>query len=97
MGVEWKKATFTITIWYFKPNGKFYTEATFEWTGRACGDGPTPTCYMQDVVAHIRGLNGRGQGSLYGLSSNSGGWDGPIIVNCDQGYPCLILPSAVAS
>jgi hypothetical protein len=84
---------FTIRLTYFKPSGKYYTDAEFEWEGAACGDGPEPSCYMNDAVAHVRGTrDGGGQGSMPGLSEHGEGWDGFILVDCDRGFPALILP-----
>jgi hypothetical protein len=83
------KAEFLFTVWYFKPSGKFYTEASFRRVVRTCG--PTRGAYMHDAVAHVRGLrDSGGQGALPGLCS--GGWDGFILVNCEEGYLCLIPP-----
>lgn len=84
------KKKFLIRITYFKPNGKSYTSDTFEWEGAGCGpDGNT--CYMNDVAAHVRGLlQSGGQGSLYGLSATNGGWDGPVLIDCDEGFPVLL-------
>jgi hypothetical protein len=80
------KREFLFTIWYFKPNGKFYTSADVHWSVRVSGsDGP----YMADAVARLRGLRDH-ESALPGLS---GGWDGPIVINCDTGFPCLIPPS----
>jgi hypothetical protein len=62
------KAEFLFTVWYFKPSGKFYTEASFRRVVRTCG--PTRGAYMHDAVAHVRGLrDSGGQGALPG-----GGW-----------------------
>lgn len=84
------RETFTVRLTYFKPTGKYYTDTTFQWTGRTLPDG---SCYMPDVVAHVRGLrDNAGQGALYGLSWRSEGWDGPILVDCDRGYPTLLMP-----
>ena len=90
--VETKK-TFRIILWYFKASGKFYAESSFEWHGAAIiGNGPEPTCYMNDVVSHVRGLRDGGErGAMPGLMGS--GWEGPILINCEQGYPCLLLPS----
>jgi hypothetical protein len=96
-GAEVSQATkhlrehFEFCIQYFKPSGKFYTEAKVEWEIRVDeNDSSYASPYMPDVCAKLRGLRDNGgQGSLPGLS---GTWDGPIYVTCDEGYPCLILP-----
>lgn len=90
-----EKKTFKFRIVYFKPSGKYYTETTEEYEIRTCG-GVTNIPYMNDVVAKIRGLrDSGGQGSMPGLNSQSEGWDGLILIDCEQGFPCLILPSGV--
>ncbi len=80
---------FTLQIFYFKPSGKFYSEATANWLLPTCGG--MGTAYMQTAVDRIRDLRGgKLPGNLPGLSSQS--WSGPILINCEEGYPCLILP-----
>jgi len=76
---------FKIKLLYFKPSGKFYSEGTHQGNFDSCSDGNV--LYMQSVVDWVKSL--RNKGPLPGLS---GGWDGPILVDCDAGYPCLILP-----
>ena len=91
MGRATVKRAFTLKLTYFKPNGKYYTSAT---TVCRVATLPNGGCCMQDAVAYIRGTrNGGGQGSMPGLSRHSEGWDGFILVDCDEGYPHLILPS----
>lgn len=82
------KRLFLIEIEYFKPSGKFYSEAkTFILAGD-CADGTGPSiCYMHDVTDEI--LRMRAKKRLPGLS---GGWDGPIHVSCRDGFPCLVMP-----
>ena len=83
---------FTIRVMYFKDNGKYYTEGEYEWKGRVVGDAH-PTVYMPDVVAQVRGWRDNGgQGALPGLNAETSGWDGYITVDCEEGYPWLILP-----
>lgn len=82
-------STFKIKIQYFKNNGKFYTEAEFDFQQKR---GAKSSCYMPDVVSHIVGLRDKGgAGALPGLCDFTEGWPGYIIVNCDDGYPHLIL------
>ena len=86
------KATFTIEITYFKRSGKFYTTTTEGHEFRAI---PTGNVYMHDVAAWIRGLrDSGGPGAMPGLSGD--GWDGFILLDCDQGFPVLILPPTEA-
>lgn len=83
------------TIWYFKPNGKFYTETSVQWELKSIADTNCP--YMNDAVAKLRGLRDRGgQGAMPGLSAMTEGWDGPILIKGmgDTGFPCLIMPNA---
>lgn len=84
-----KKQVFTFRVVYFKGSGKFYTETTMTREVRTDGAGAP---YMPDVVAYLRGLRDcDGEGSLPGLS---GTWaEGFILVDCEQGYPCLIPPA----
>lgn len=86
------KKLFKFRLVYFKDTGKLYTEANVDWAVRYSrhDDSLPPTPYMPDAFAKVRGLRDTGgQGALPGLS---GGWDGPILVDCDDGYPGLILP-----
>ena len=83
-----KKFTFKLT--YFKPTGKFYSNDSFEAEVRVCEGTTIP--YMPDIVAKVRGWRDtRGQRALPGLSGE--GWDGFILVDCEDGYPCLIKPN----
>lgn len=83
-----KLADFEIRLTYFKPSGKWYTEATLTLRTANCGTATHPCCYMNGVADLIR--DSRDGGFLPGLTS--GRWDGPILINCDQGYPVLVLP-----
>lgn len=84
------KKEFTIRIVYFKPSGKFYTEAKATREFRMVGNSHN-VCNMSDVTAWIRGLrDAGGQEALPGLSGS--GWDGPILIDSDDGFPCLIMP-----
>jgi hypothetical protein len=83
-----KKVT-KFSVEYFKPSGKFYTEATFEWAADYVGE----TVVMHHAAAYIRGLrDSGGQGAMPGLSDQSEGWDGFIRINHPDGFPVLILP-----
>lgn len=83
---------FIIRLVYFKPSGKFYTESNYEFESKRQTDGNGPI--MSDVVAQVRGWRDcGGQGSLPGLSAYSDGWDGPILIDCEEGYPCLLMPT----
>lgn len=91
MQTKTEKRMFTILVTYFKANGKYYTDATFQREFRTVNDGKGVD--MHDVTAYIRGeRDSGGQEALPGLSGE--GWDGFILVDCKQGYPCLILPSS---
>ncbi len=82
---------FVFRLVYFKPSGKFYTEATVTWNvKRLLPDGGP---LMQDAIAKLRGLIASGgQGCMPGLSDQADGWGGPILIDCEQGHPCLLLP-----
>lgn len=85
---ESKKEWFTITIKYFKPSGKYYSEGSFNLEVTDCGPPGHPTCYMNEVADHVRGLRDRGE-RMPGLS---GSWSaGHILIDCEEGYPVLIL------
>jgi len=81
------KAKFEINITYFKPSGKFYSIEYHSGEFEHINDIPD-VIYMNDVVDWIK--QSREQGILPGLKS--GKWEGYILVECLQGYPCLILP-----
>lgn len=86
---------FAIEITYFKPSGKFYTRERFERVFRNVGSVDQPSCHMEHVASYIRGLRDNGgQSALPGLSGD--GWDGPIMVDCEQGFPVLIFPKHTA-
>ncbi len=89
-----ERKLFQIGLRYFKPNGKWYTDTVFDYVTATIEGTDDP--YMNDVVAHIRGLrDGGGQGALPGLHHNSEGWDGFIEVYWfPDGFPTLILPKS---
>lgn len=81
-----KKFTFIIT--YFKPSGKYYLDTKVEWECRLCGE-HSGVPYMNDIVLKIRGLRDYGgQSALPGIQGS--GWEGFILVDCNEGFPCLI-------
>lgn len=86
------KRPFAITITYFKPSGKMYSTEEVTWEIGACEDSgsPTLTPYMQDAVDRIKAA--RAAKTLPGLA---GGWEGPILVDCEEGFPVLIPPEDV--
>jgi hypothetical protein len=83
------RKVFTIKIRYFKPSGKWYTDAEFTSEFRTIDSMPdSPN--MNDVAAYVRGVrDSGGQGSMPGLE-NHGGWDGFILVDHPEAYPVLI-------
>lgn len=90
------KNKFKIIVTYFKENGKFYTDTTFEHKFKVVSGGDS--CYMYDVVDHVKQLrDADGPRQLPGLSEKGQGWDGYILVDCIDGFPCLILPNKVKS
>ena len=83
-----KTSKFKIKLLYFKPSGKFYSEGEYGHE-QDNTNGLTPnTCYMAAVITAIR----ESQIHRTPLPGLIGTWDGPILVDCEQGYPCLILP-----
>lgn len=82
------KRAFKFEIEYYKPSGKFYTNATVVWTVRTAAGGNCP--YMADALAKLRALRDTGgPDSLPGLSGE--GWDGPIRLTCQDGFPVMLL------
>lgn len=71
---------FHFLITYFKPTGKYYTDAVVEWETSVVRLGDTKTgAYLHQAVAKLQGLRDNGiAGALPGLSSV--GWDGPILI-----------------
>jgi hypothetical protein len=51
--------------------------------------------YMNDVIDFIRAIRDQSTDakwkSLPGLCTAN--WDGYILINCEDGFPCLILPN----
>ena len=88
------KKVFTFRVVYFKPSGKFYTEAEIDLEVQVTGPEGSPTVpYMQDAVDHITGIrDGRIPGPMPGLSTI---WRGHVVIDCQEGFPCLI-PSMLA-
>lgn len=86
------QAEFTIEVQYFKTSGKFYTSESY--VGRyqnVSEDVTLRQCYMTEVCDDLRERNR--QGKLPGLQS--GKWDGFIYVDCEEGFPCLIIMETV--
>jgi hypothetical protein len=80
---------FRFRVDYFKPSGKWYSDANFEREFRTCegceGEGAGRSeyartlSYIYDVVSYIRGLrDAGGQGAMPGLTGS--GWEGSILV-----------------
>ena len=82
------RAKFTFRVTYFKATGKLYGAEHVKYVVATNEDGGP---YMPDVKSKVIGLRDQGgQGALPGLSGE--GWGGYILVDCDEGYPALILP-----
>ncbi len=78
-----------LKITYFKRTGKYYTDATDDFTVDEC-EGGTPAMYQ--LSDNIKAIRDSGDIPLPGLC---GGWDGFILIDCDNGYPCLIVPKDI--
>jgi hypothetical protein len=79
---------FTVKITYFKTSGKYYTDDEFPFEAESIGDSlDIPVCPMHDVTEYVKTLvmNSR---EMPGLCSK--GWEGHILVDCEQGLPVLI-------
>ena len=87
---------FEIEIWYFKASGKFGYEAKhtgrFRYVSHTLG---SRTVLMQYVVDWMVEMCRTRLAPLPGLSCKS--WDGHIVVNCAEGYPCLITVDRLAA
>ena len=83
---EDKKRVFPFKVEYYRPSGKFYADGEFvlKVTDVAnFGDGPSVP-YMPEAVELLRQM-----GTPPGL--NGDGWDGPVRLTSDYGYPVLIM------
>lgn len=85
------RLTFKFTVRYFKLSGKLYTDGVFDLETNNCGDDQHPIAYMYDAVDWVR--RARTDSSLPGLQS--GRWEGFMLVDCEEGYPCLVLPEGL--
>jgi hypothetical protein len=93
-----KQRIFKFTISYFKPNGKYYLEEEVMWVVSDCGSEmqeagflTPPTAYIPEAVDKLKSLRDSTEANaLPGLKGT--GWDGPILITCEDAYPCLILP-----
>lgn len=85
-----KKKEFEIKVSYFKPSGKYHIHTTFKKEFETINCDPY-TVSMQSVVEHIKGI--KSPQTLPGLITSN--WDGFILVDCEQGYPCLIVPEGM--
>ncbi len=84
------RQTFIFRLCYFKTNGKFYSSANISLEVQALGE-EVKQPYMNDATAWVqKKLNIKAK--LPGLS---GTWDGYILVDCEQGFPCLMIPQSV--
>ena len=88
------KRDFTFTITYFKPDGKYYTDAKCVMSVRSLDNNLEQLPYLFDAVARIRGWRDcGGQGALPGLEG--AGWEGPILIQCGDGVPHLLMPKRI--
>jgi hypothetical protein len=78
------RQTVEIHITYFKDTGKFYTAAVYPMEVELINGTIVP---MFKVSQHLKQL--RQQSQLPGLV---GGWDSFILIDAENGYPCLMLP-----
>jgi len=84
MSVETREVEIHLT--YFKDSGKYYTDAKVTWNCEMCNG--IQVVYMPAVCGRVRGMQERKE-QLPGLS---GSWSGLILVECENGVPCLLLP-----
>ncbi len=78
------KKEFTIKVTYFKDTGKCYTSEEFKGVFETAGQ----NCYMDSVKRHVLFLR-KNNLPMPGLSSS---WKEYILIDCDEGFPILILP-----
>ena len=77
-----------IKFTYFKPSGKYYSEGSKVMAVEMCGP-ESRTVYMDSVLSQVRQLIESGS-PLPGLA---GPWrDGFILVETEEGVPCLLMP-----
>jgi len=95
-GPKMPKKRFEFTIRYYKPSGKLYTTETFcSVTNAIALPDETFQPYMPDMKARIIGWRDKGgPARLPGLSCD--GWEGPILLDCEDAYSVLILPDLPA-
>ena len=83
------KRTFWVTFEYYKDSGKYYGTANATVVAHDLGSKlrggvfSSPSCPMLEVEKWLRE-----QENYPGLQ---GKWDGPIRIDCEQGYPVLLL------
>lgn len=83
-----------VQLYYFKWTGKFYTEAETQIEDNT--ELPPPTSGAADIASmyviceKIRQM--QSEGKLPGLREGTQWKNGFIYANCEEGYPCLIVP-----
>ncbi len=80
------KKEFTIKVTYFKDTGKCYTGEEFKEVFDTVPFGQG--CYMYSVKEYFLHQR-RNNLPMPGLSSS---WKEYILIDCDEGFPILILP-----
>jgi len=82
------KKMFKIDITYFRSGGKMYASGPIGLMLTAIGDN-NDFPYMTEAFDHVCALRDAGK-PMPGLR---GSWnEGPILVDCEDGYPRLIMP-----
>jgi hypothetical protein len=80
---------FKFDVFYFKDSGKLYISESFELdVANVAPVGAPPVPYMQDAVDWLKKTDKKP-----GLQS--GKWDGFMMVDSEEGYPCLIVPDDI--
>lgn len=84
-----EKDFFEFTIQYFKMDGKYYTKGKVNWEVDFFDIHKTPN--MHEATEKMRKcLESNGPNCMPGLHTDSRGWDGHIIIDCDKGFPVML-------
>jgi hypothetical protein len=76
-----------VTLTYFKPSGKYYSEGEFTRDYMRVGN-LGEVVYLPEVIEDVRAMQERGE--LPGLTS--GRWEGAILITAEDGGQHLLRP-----
>jgi len=78
-----RRRVFTFQIEYYRKSGKYYSDGEVNLEVKVLGGGKGFP-HMTEAVNAIMALE-----KMPGLTGS--GWDGPVRITCDEGYPCLVM------